>query len=72
MSDQITEKSNDKLFIYAGEHGGRFLFDSKLNENEEEYNRFTYLGTFDEVISNFPSSLRKTVEKQARAKGAGK
>ncbi|MEC6747351.1 hypothetical protein VXN63_02270 [Marinilactibacillus sp. XAAS-LB27] len=66
MSDQTTEKPNDKLFIYAGEYGGRFLFDTKLNENEEQYNRFTYLGTFDEVISKFPSSLRSTAEKRAK------
>lgn len=66
MSDQVNEQPKNKLYIYKGHAGGRFLFERILNKSEEETNRFTYFGTFDEVISNFPSSLRGTAEKRAK------
>lgn len=70
MNDKKTERPGDKLYIYAGKKGGRFLFDRKLNVNEEEYNHFAYMGTFNEVVSKFPSSIRSLAEKQARTRGA--
>lgn len=47
-----TQYTKSDPFFYKGEHGGSFLFDRKLTENELLYNRLTYVGTMKEINSD--------------------
>lgn len=68
MSNQSNTQPKNKLYIYKGHAGGRFLFERILNKSEVESNRFTYMGTFDEVVSKFP----KPLVQKPRVEGANK
>lgn len=57
MSNRSSKQSKSKLYIYKGHAGGRFLFERILNKSEEETNRFTYMGTFDEVVAKLPKPV---------------